>query len=161
MAAAHIKPLDMDDKARYNLVPDRQGLIWDLLLYVPTVFVLGLIGLKMWYGTNHEFAYLLFFLASFFFIAGANRILKTRLMLLPSAPVALEIGKARVRLVLRNGEQVDLIKDLRYYADHQGRSFGLSGKDVLGRPLQYLLHRGQFATLSAFQEATDLLKIYS
>jgi hypothetical protein len=151
----------VSDSTHYTLVRDRQGMIWDLLLYVPTVVVLGLLGLKFWYDTRPEFAYLLFFLASFFFIAGANRILKTRLMLLPGAPVALEIGKARLRLALRNGEQVDLIKDLRYYADSQGKSFGLSGSDVLGRRLQYILHRGQFADFAAYQDATAKLKIYS
>ena len=36
-------------------------------------------------------AYLLGFLSCFFLIAGANRILTTRLMWLPSAPVAIEI----------------------------------------------------------------------
>ena len=130
--------------ARYVLQQDRAGLVWDLLLYVPTVGVLGLLAVKLWYGANQGAAYVLFFMASFFFIAGANRILKTRLMLLPTAPVALEVDAGQVRLELRNGEYISLVKDVRFYIDTQGKSFGLSGKDMLGRPQQHVFHRGQF-----------------
>ena len=150
----------MAEQARYTLSPDRKGMVWDLLLYVPTVAILAMIGLKLWYGANHELAYVLFFLASFFFIAGASRILKTRLMLVSTAPVALDIGAGRARLELRSGEHVDLIKDLRYYTDTQGKSFALTGTDVLGRRQQYIFHRGQFAGATAFAEINTLLKIY-
>jgi hypothetical protein len=68
------------------------GVLWDALLYVPTVSALGLFAVSSWYDDKAAVAYLLGFLACFFLIAGANRILTTRLMLLPSAPVAIEVG---------------------------------------------------------------------
>ena len=84
---------------------------WDLLLYVPTVTALALIALKLWFGPNHTWSYLLLFLASFFFIAGVNRILSSRLMLLPSSVVALNINKQRMDL---SGKQ-------RQYVLHRGQ----------------------------------------
>ncbi|RJQ46213.1 MAG: hypothetical protein C4528_07445 [Gammaproteobacteria bacterium] len=146
--------------ARYTLMQDKAGMVWDLLLYAPTVAVLGLLALKLWYGANQGVAYVLFFMASFFFIAGANRILKTRLMLLPSAPVALEITPEQIRLELRGGGRVTLVKDVRFYSDSQGKSFGLSGKDGLGQPLQFVFHRGQFADQAAYRQVTEALAPY-
>lgn len=146
--------------ARYELQQDRAGLIWDLLLYVPTVAVLGLLAVRFWYGTNQGAAYILFFMASFFFIAGATRILKTRLMLLPSAPVALVVDTGQVWLVLRNGTRISLVKDVRFYIDTQGKSFGLSGKDALGCPHQHVLHRGQFADDKVYREVVAALQAY-
>lgn len=146
--------------ARYALVQDRAGMIWDLLLYVPTVAVLGMIGLKLWYGANQTGGYLLFFMASFFFIAGANRILKTRLMLLPNSPVAIQVSREQLRIEVRNGASIDLVKDLRYYPDTQGKSLGLSGTDVLGRRLQFILHRGQFPDQAGFDALRNALKVY-
>ena len=64
-------------------------MMWDLLLYVPTVLALFAIGLKLWFGPTQTWAYVLFFMASFFLFAGANRVLSGRLMLLPSAPCAI------------------------------------------------------------------------
>lgn len=61
-------------------------MVWDLLLYVPVVVVLFSLGLQLWYGSGSSWSYLLVFLATLFFLIGANRILKTRLMVLPSAP---------------------------------------------------------------------------
>ncbi|MDA1107318.1 MAG: hypothetical protein O2845_02835 [Proteobacteria bacterium] len=145
---------------RYVLQQDRAGLVWDLLLYVPTVGVLGLLAVKLWYGANQGAAYVLFFMASFFFIAGASRILKTRLMLLPAAPVALEIHSGQVRLELRNGERIHLVNDVRFYIDTQGKSFGLSGKDMLGRPQQHVFHRGQFSDEKVYHEAVLALQPY-
>lgn len=145
---------------RCVLIQDRRGVVWDLLLYVPTVVVLALLALKLWYGDNRGASYILFFMASFFLIAGANRILKTRLMWLPSAPEALEIDKTEVRLELRNGDHVSLVKDLRFYPDTQGHSFGLSGKDVLGRSLQYVFHRGQFQSGEMYRKVTSALEAY-
>jgi len=145
---------------RYELQQDRAGLLWDLLLYVPTVGVLGLLAVKFWYGDNQGAAYILFFMASFFFIAGANRILKTRLMLLPTAPVALELDNGLVRLALRNGSNISLVKDVRFYVDTQGKSFGLSGKDTLGCPHQHVLHRGQFANDQVYKEVMAQLQAY-
>lgn len=52
---------------RYELQQDRKGMVWDLLLYVPTVAALLLIGGKLWFGPNQNWAYLLIFLGTFFF----------------------------------------------------------------------------------------------
>ena len=144
---------------RFNLVQDRKGMMWDLLLYVPTVVALLLMVLKFWYGGDVSLAYLFSFLASFFFIAGANRILKTRLMLLPTAPIAIEIGKPVTRIIMRNGEKVELVKDLRIYADYAGRSFGLAGVNKLDERLQFVFHKGQFSSLKAYQAIQEMLKI--
>ncbi|WP_239288445.1 hypothetical protein [Candidatus Nitrotoga sp. 1052] len=113
---------------------------------------------KFWYGGNASLAYLFSFLASFFFIAGANRILKTRLMLLPTAPIAIEIGKQVTRIIMRNGEHVELVKDLRIYADYSGRSFGLAGLDKLDQRLQFVFHKGQFSSIKDYQAIQEMLK---
>ena len=144
---------------RFNLVQDRKGMMWDLLLYVPTVVALLSMVLKFWYGGDVSLAYLFSFLASFFFIAGANRILKTRLMLLPTAPIAIEIGKQVTRIIMRNGEKVELVKDLRIYADYSGRSFGLAGLNKLDERLQYVFHKGKFSSLKDYQAIQEMLKI--
>jgi hypothetical protein len=143
---------------RFILVRDRIGMMWDLLLYVPTVVALLSLVIKFWYGGNASLAYLFSFLASFFFIAGANRILKTRLMLLPTAPIAIEIGKQVTRIIMRNGEVVELAKDLRVYADYSGRSFGLAGVDKLDQRLQFVFHKGQFSSIKDFQAIQERLK---
>ncbi len=143
---------------RFDLKQDRKGMMWDLLLYVPTVTALLSMAAKFWFGDDANLAYLLAFLGSFFFIAGANRILKTRLMLLPSAPVSIEIDKHMVALVLRGGARVELLKDLRYYSDYAGRSFGLTGLDGSGRRMQFIFHKGQFGSEQDFQSARDALK---
>ncbi|CAH1076487.1 conserved hypothetical protein [Candidatus Nitrotoga sp. 1052] len=143
---------------RFSLVQDRKGMMWDLLLYVPTVVALLSMVVKFWYGGNASLAYLFSFLASFFFIAGANRILKTRLMLLPTAPIAIEIGKQVTRIIMRNGEHVELVKDLRIYADYSGRSFGLAGLDKLDQRLQFVFHKGQFSSIKDYQAIQEMLK---
>lgn len=150
----------MSSVTRYVLQQDRQGVLWDLLLYVPTVVVLGLLGLKLGYGENPSVAYILYFMASFFFIAGANRILKTRLMWLSTSPVAIEVSPEQVRLELRSGDRVQLVKDVRYYSDTQGKSIGLSGKDVLGQARQFVFHRGQFQDATAFKAVREDLAVY-
>jgi len=127
------------------LVPDRQGALWDLLLYVPTVVALASIAARLWYVDEHVSAYVLAFLASFFLLVGANRILKTRLMLLPSAPVRLDVGAGTLSVVTRDGTSIDLVKNQKVYADLAGRSFGISGLDGRGQRLQYVFHRAQFA----------------
>ena len=143
---------------RFSLVRDRKGMMWDLLLYVPTVVALLSMVVKFWYGGNTSLAYLFSFLASFFFIAGANRILKTRLMLLPTAPIAIEIGKQVTRIIMRNGEHVELVKDLRIYADYSGRSFGLAGLDKLDQRLQFVFHKGQFSNIKDYQAIQEMLR---
>ena len=143
---------------QFELVQDRKGMVWDLLLYIPTVIALASISASFWYGDNHNMGYLFFFLTCFFFIAGFNRVFKTRLMLLPSAPVSLKLSEQYVELVQRNGVRVDLLKNLRYYSDYAGKSFGISGFDGSGKQLQFVFHRGQFATVDQYNAAQDILK---
>lgn len=143
---------------RFSLVQDRKGMMWDLLLYIPTVVALLSMVVKFWYGGNASLAYLFSFMASFFFIAGANRILKTRLMLLPTAPIVIEIGKPVTRIIMRNGEHVELVKDLRIYADYSGRSFGLAGLDKLDQRLQFVFHKGQFSSIKDYQAIQEMLR---
>lgn len=139
---------------------DRKGMVWDLALYIPTVFFLAMLAIKFWYANNPNLAYVLVFAATFFTLVGSNRILKTRLMLLPSAPTALEIEKDQVRLLLRSGSKISLVKDLRYYADYTGKSFGLSGVDLAGRRQQYVFHKAQFGSQEIYKEIVEELKKY-
>jgi len=136
----------------FDLVQDHKGMVWDLLLYIPTVAALASIAASFWYGDDHNMGYLFFFLTCFFFIAGFNRVFKTRLMLVPSAQ---SLG-----LLQRNGSRVDLVKNLRYYSDYSGKSFGISGLDGAGKQLQYVFHKGQFATAEQYVAAKDFLKRY-
>lgn len=133
-------------------------MVWDLLLYVPTVIALLSMVAKFWYSGDVSLAYLFSFLASFFLIVGANRILKTRLMLLPTAPIAIEIGKPVTQIIMRNGEQVELVKDVRIYADYSGRSFGLAGLDKLDQRMQFVFHKGQFSSIKNYQAIQEMLK---
>ena len=143
---------------RFILVQDHKGMVWDFLLYVPTVIALLSMVAKFWYSGDVSLAYLFSFLASFFLIVGANRILKTRLMLLPTAPIAIEIDKPVTQIIMRNGEQVELVKDVRIYADYSGRSFGLAGLDKLGQRMQFVFHKGQFSSIKDYQAIQEMLK---
>ena len=120
----------MASSERYQLTQDKKGMIWDLLMYIPTVTGLGIGAFIFWYKPNHALAYLLFFLACFFCYQGIHRVLG-RLSLLPTAPVALDVSKRRVLLELRNGSHVELVKNVRYFSDYAGKSFGLTGMDWL------------------------------
>ena len=153
MADKHIA-----ETMQFDLVQDRKGMVWDLLLYIPTVVALASISASFWYGDDHNMGYLFFFLTCFFFIAGFNRVFKTRLMLLPSAPICLKVGEQSLGLVQRNGVQVDLVKNLRYYADYAGKSFGISGLDGTGKQLQFVFHSGQFASVDQYGSAQEILK---
>ncbi len=148
----------MAKNRQFNLIQDKKGMYWDLALYVPTVVALLSIGVQFWYSGNHNLAYLLVFASTFFFLIGFNRIAGTRLMLLPNSPLALEIGRQGVKLTLRSGECVDLIKQVRFFSDYAGKSFGLTGMDASGKTRQYVIHRGQFFSYSEFQEALSVLK---
>ena len=150
----------MAEALQFDLVQDRKGVVWDLLLYVPTVVALASIAASLWYGDDHNMGYLLFFLTCFFFIVGFNRIFKTRLMLLPSAPIRLKVGEQSIGLQQRNGAIVDLVKDIRYYSDYAGKSFGVSGLDGAGRRLQFVFLKGQFATVDQYDSAQAILKRY-
>ena len=144
---------------QYHLIRDRRGVVWDALLYIPTVGALLLIALKLWYGPNHMWSYLLVFLGSFFFIVGLNRVL-SRMMVLPSAPVAIEIDKQGVYLNLRDDQRITLAKDVRFYPDFSGKSFGLSGVDMAGKRHQYVFHKGQYPSTAEFDEIKSLLNVY-
>ena len=135
----------------YQLQKDRRGMVWDLLLYVPTVIALLSYAASSWYSDNVSLAYLLVFRGTFFFIAGLNRILRTRLMISPVAPVALELNQDdTVTVILRNHEKINLLKDLKIYKDFSGKSFGLSGLDGIGQMRQFVFHKAQFATEADF-----------
>ena len=149
----------MAELKQYRLIQDRRGVVWDVMLYLPTVTALTLIGLKFWFGPDQTWSYVLVFLASFFFIVGLNRIL-SRMMLLPSSPIVIEVDKQGVYLRLRNDQRIGLLKDVRYYPDYSGKSFGLSGMDMSGKRHQYVFHRGQYPTLAVYDEVRSLLNVY-
>jgi hypothetical protein len=58
---------------------------------------------------------------------------------------------------LKGGERVDLVKNVRFFPDYAGKSFGLSGMDLAGKQRQFVLHRGQFADPAAFQRLREAL----
>ena len=144
----------------FELLQDRKGVTWDAMMYIPTVAGLGAGAFMFWYDKSQNLAYLLFFLACFFFYQGVHRVLG-RLLMLPQSPVSLDISKQGVSLVMRNGESVELIKSVRYFSDHAGKSFGLTGMDMMGAKRQYVFHKGQFADEAAFGKVTDALKVFS
>ncbi len=160
-APAHARVAPVTAAMRFDLRADHRGAAWDLLLYVPTVIALASVGAKLWFGEDRSLAYLLSFLASFFFLVGANRILKTRLMLLPTAPVRVEIDDDVVTIVQRGGARADLVKDQRLYPDLSGKTFGLSGLNREGQRLQFVLHKGQFADAVSFAAIQDALKRFA
>ena len=144
----------------FKLSPDRKGVIWDAMMYVPTVAGLGTGAAIFWYDKNQGLAYLLFFLACFFFYQGVHRVLG-RMLVLPQSPVSLEISKQRVSLSMKNGESIELIKNVRYFSDHAGKSFGLTGMDMMGAKRQYVFHKGQFADEAAFGKVGAALKVFA
>ena len=146
----------------YELVPDKKGALWDLLMYIPVVTVLVLIALKLWYGggSNQSYAYILMFAGSFIFFIGANRVLSSRLMMLPNCPRVLEVGKNSVVVGIKDGSRVELVKDLKYFQDYAGKSFGLSGMDLSGKKRQFVFHKGQFSSEASFKDLRSLLSVY-
>ncbi len=145
---------------RYVLVRDKQGIIWDLVMYVPTVGGLGVAAFIFWYQPNQNLAMVLFFLACFFFYQGLHRVLG-RLSLLPNAPIAIEVSRQQISLDLRNNSRVDLVKNVRYFSDYAGKSFGITGMDASGAKRQYVFHKGQFADQGDFGKIGGVLKVFS
>ena len=141
---------------------DTRGLIWDLLLYIPTVSVLAFYGLTLWFGEKHmPLAYLLWFMACLFAIAGGKRVME-RLLMLPRTPVAIGVDKKRkANIFLKNGDTVALMRDLRYFKDYAGKSFGVSGLDKSGKPWQFVFYKGQFETEAAFAQVIRVLEVFS
>ncbi len=145
----------------YQLLPDKRGAAWDLMMYVPVVVVLVSFALQLWYGgTYKNFAYVLIFAATFIFFTGANRILASRLMVLPGAPRSLELDKKSVTIVLKNDERVELVRELRYFSDYAGKSFGLTGVDLSGKKRQFVFHKAQFGEESRFTGIRSRLAVY-
>jgi hypothetical protein len=146
----------------YQLRPDMRGVLWDAVLYIPTVSFLAFYGLSFWYANQHTaWAYALWFLASFFLIAGLNRILR-RLLVLRGAPLRLDLDKKRrISVHLKGGQRVDLAQDVRYFKDYAGRSFGLSGADAAGNKWQFIFHQGQFEDQASYTKLNGLLEMYS
>lgn len=147
-------------KSRYTLTPDRRGAAWDALLYLPVVILLGAYSLVLWYQNNQTFSYLLMFLACFIGFIGFNRIFAGRLMLLPGSATALSVSKQHVAVELRNKEQVSLVKEVRFFSDYAGKSFGLTGIDMSGKKRQYVFHRGQFESGTVYDDALASLRVY-
>jgi hypothetical protein len=145
----------MTIQSRYALRRDYRGTLWDALLYIPTVSALSIFAASNWYANNASLTYLLGFLACFFLIVGANRILTTRLMWLPSAPVAIETRPNAANLILKSGEVIKLQQELRLYRERSGRSFGLTGVCAQGKRRQFIFHRGQFSSESDFQSVMN------
>ena len=147
--------------SEYTLRPDMRGTLWDLALYVPTVGILAFYGLSLWFGRQHSaFAYPLIFLATFFLIFGAGRILR-RMLVLPSAAVALQVNRKKGVVVrLKSGKSIDLLREVRYFKDYAGRSFGLSGADAGGKKWQYVFHRGQFDGEAVFSRLNAELDVF-
>jgi len=142
-----------------ELTADKSGVIWDLILYVPTVGFLLLIGLRYWFSSDSELmGEGLMFLGFFFFIVAANRISR-RLLLMPSSPVGLDIRKEHIAMLLKNGEKRLLMRDIRFFSDKAGKSFGLTGMDERGSKQQYVFHKGQF-DVESFDKACKALAFY-
>jgi len=142
-----------------ELQADKSGILWDVLLYVPTVLFLLLWGLKVWFGTDDQWmGQGLMFLGFFFLMVGGNRILR-RLLIMPSAPVALDVRKEQITMRLKNGKRRLLMRDLRFFADKAGKSFGLTGTDEMGAKQQYVFHRGQF-TVDDYAAVIKALEFY-
>ena len=144
-----------------KLIQDKKGMWWDIALYVPTVIFLLSIAFKLWFTSDRSWSYLLVFMATFFLLAGLNRILNTRLMMLPQSPLALDVNKNRVLFKLRNGEAVELVKNVRYYPDYAGKSFAITGMDLMGRKRQHVFHKGQFADEEEYKELREYLRIFA
>ena len=72
----------------------------------------------------------------------------------------MEIGKQRIRLMLRNGQQVELVQEVRYFPDMAGKSLAISGNDINGKKQQYVLHRGQFGSETEFKDVRGYLEVY-
>ncbi len=143
-----------------KLMQDRKGVTWDAMMYVPTVVGLGVGAFMFWYDKSQNLAYLLFFLACFFFYQGVHRVMG-RMLMLPRSPISLDITKQGVSLGMRNGESIELIKNVRYFADHAGKSFGLTGMDMTGAKRQYVFHKGQFADETVFVKVASALKVFA
>ncbi|MBF0282102.1 MAG: hypothetical protein HQM07_06000 [Zetaproteobacteria bacterium] len=133
------------DELHCAMRADTTGVMWDLILYVPTVGFLLLWGMKFWYGADDQawMGYGLMFLGFFFLMVGGNRVLG-RLLILPSSPVSIDVNRERIQMELKNGASVALVKGIRFFSDYAGKSFALTGTDQKGAERKYIFHRKQF-----------------
>jgi hypothetical protein len=60
-----------------------------------------------------------------------------------------------VRVHLKNGTKIELLKDIHVYRDYSGRSIGLTGQDAAGKRLQFVFHKGQFSLERDYQSLQD------
>lgn len=150
----------IDKGSVFALQQDRRGMGWDLLLYVPTVVALFSIAAKLWFSPSRSWSYLLVFLGTFFLLVGANRIFKTRLLMIPTSTTALEISKGQVTVRLRSGQTINLVKEVRFYSEVGGKTFALTGLDLSGEKQQFIFHQGQFADEAAYKGAKAYLEVY-
>ncbi len=148
----------MAQTIQFELIPDRKGVVWDLMLYIPTVIALGSIAASFWYGQDQNMAYVFLFLTTFFLIAGVNRVFKTRLMLFPSSLTTLTLTEQSINLMQRNGQAISLVKGQKFYSDYAGKSFGISGIDGSGKQLQFVFLKGQFMSPEKFEAAKEALR---
>jgi hypothetical protein len=150
----------MAEVSHFQLAKDKKGVIWDLVLYIPTFVFLILYASKLWVSGNTGFTYVLIFASTIILLMAVNRIFKTRLMILPGSPVALNVSKKAVSLELNNSDSIDLVKDVRFFADFAGKSFGISGLDLSGKTQKFVFHRGQFEEESMFNDAKARLRVF-
>lgn len=150
----------MAAKSRFELVKDKKGAAWDFALYVPTVIALISVATKLWYSDNQNFTYIIVFLTTFIALIGFNRIAKSRLMLIGSSPIAVDVGRNSVNIELRSGSRTELVKEVRFFSDFAGKSFGLTGIDLTGKKASFVFHKGQFESDSAFNDVKALLRVF-
>lgn len=150
----------MSKSTRFELVQDIKGVKWDLLLYIPTLIALVSIASQFWFNGEQNITYLLVFMTTMIFLIAFNRIAKTRLMILPSSAIALDVSNKAVRLELKSGEFIEMIKGVRFFSDTAGKSIGLSGLDGEGKKQQQVFHKGQFVNEEVFSEAKALLRVF-
>ena len=150
----------MADSFRFPLSKDKKGVLWDLVLYVPTFIILAFYASSLWFSGNANFTYVLVFASTLIFLMAFNRIFKTRLMMLPGSPIALTVSKQGVTLELNNKDAVDLVREVRFFTDMAGKSFGLSGVDLSGKTQKFVFHRGQFSDDAMFDDAKARLRVF-
>ncbi|MFC1750017.1 hypothetical protein ACFL2V_14550 [Pseudomonadota bacterium] len=144
----------------YALIPDKRGAMWDVVLYIPVIAILILMALQFWYGPHQYVSYILVFSATYIGLIGFNRIAGSRLLIKPSAPLALTVDKKRISINTKGGDSVELVNEVRYFPDYAGKSFGLTGMDMSGKKQQFVFHRGQFESENMFKDIRSRLAVY-
>ncbi len=145
----------------YALVPDKRGAVWDLILYVPVIILLVLMSLQFWYGGQYQWvSYLLVFSATYIGLIGFNRVAGSRLMISASSPLDLTLDKKRISVKTKGGDHVELVGEVKFFPDHAGKTFALTGVDMAGKKRQFVFHRGQFEDEAMFKDIRSRLGVY-